>query len=160
MLPALHAPFNFTGEHPAASTSNAGPGFSTTGSLAALTTLLLNTDPSPNLISSLISPIITPLYNLRSYLLEHPGVVLIEPNSKNIVDGLVKTWARVVIADEVIKGWWSVVKGADGWGLVDWQTRQIDEEDGGGIWVEWAVVDGEPVVRAGRYVSTSLVSDV
>jgi len=61
--------------------------------LDAIVTLVGNSEPSPTFISKLLSPIIMPLYGLSYDLSNHRTV---EPQLKESVLGLLKSWANIV----------------------------------------------------------------
>ena len=115
-------------------------------SIKFLTTLLLNTDPSPALISSLITPILVPLYYLTEFFDTNPGVVLKNPEMKEMSQGLIRTWARVMGTPEARNGWWDIIVGTGGWSslaVLKFGNTLYDQNQ---PWNEWAVVEGELVV--------------
>ncbi|KAG1754005.1 uncharacterized protein EDB91DRAFT_1101110 [Suillus paluster] len=75
-------------------------------SLQTIHTLLLSTDPSPSLFSSLLSPILTSLYSLHAHF-SKMGVA--DPVLKEDVWTLMRTWGRVVEEVEGIRVLWSLV---------------------------------------------------
>ena len=106
-VPLLHTPFlrntvldDTTEEHTAP-----------TGALALLQTLLANTDPSPTLISTLLSPIIPALYAILGAL---EKLRASDPAMKEGVRGLLLTWGRVVGQDEAVALLWSCVEDRGG----------------------------------------------
>jgi len=83
--------------------------------LLSLTALLSNTEPSPTLLSKLLSPIIPSLYHL-SYDLEKFKTA--DPQLKESVMGLLLSWGKIVDEDEATRILSSVVEGGkDG----DWK---------------------------------------
>ncbi|KAH7930074.1 hypothetical protein BV22DRAFT_1191545 [Leucogyrophana mollusca] len=75
--------------------------------LSTLTTLLLNTDPSPTFISAILSPIVPALYAL----LHHMDTTKVsDPVVKESVKGLLATWGRVVERREGIEVLWAVLQ--------------------------------------------------
>ncbi|KAJ7095353.1 hypothetical protein B0H15DRAFT_775607 [Mycena belliarum] len=91
---------------------------STSPPRAALSTimmLLTNSDPSPALISSVLSPIVSTLYSLLLYL---DRVKTSDPSLKEMLRGLLGTWGRVVGATEALAVLWSVIDGQGG----EWQV--------------------------------------
>lgn len=83
--------------------------------LSTLMTLLINTDPSPTLISMLLSPIISSLYALLSHL---DDIKTSDPELKESVNGLLATWGRVTSSPEGIDVLWTIVNGEGG----DWES--------------------------------------
>ncbi|OJA14675.1 hypothetical protein AZE42_02399 [Rhizopogon vesiculosus] len=75
-------------------------------SLQTLHTLLLATDPSPSLFSSLLSPILPSLYSLHAHL-SKMGIA--DPVLKEDVWTLMRTWGRVVEEGEGVRILWSLV---------------------------------------------------
>ncbi|KAJ7068253.1 hypothetical protein C8F01DRAFT_600334 [Mycena amicta] len=96
--------------------------------LATLTTLVTNTDPSPTLISTLLSPILPALYSLL-YSLEKTKAT--DPNIKETVRGLVGTWGRVIGAPEALDILWSIVAGEGGfWRInLDGEISRTEEPE-------------------------------
>ncbi|KAF7352810.1 RTP1-C1 domain-containing protein [Mycena venus] len=84
--------------------------------LATIMTLVTNTDPSPALISSLLSPIVSSLYSLLYYL---DQVKTSDPSLKELLRGLLGTWGRVIGATEAYAILWSVIDGQGGEWSVD-----------------------------------------
>ena len=76
-----------------------------------LQTFFTNTDPSPSLISNLLTPIVPPLYALLSTL---ELVKTSDPALKTTVRGLLRTWGRLVDTAEGIATLWLVVDGEGG----------------------------------------------
>jgi hypothetical protein len=76
-------------------------------SLKTLHTLLLATDPSPSLFSSLLSPILPSLYSLHTHL-SKMGIA--DPVLKEDVWTLMRTWGRVVDESEGIRVLWALVE--------------------------------------------------
>ena len=84
-------------------------------SLAALIKILTNTDPSPNLISMLLSPILPALYSLAACMSSKKTK---DPALQESIDGIISTWGRIVDAAEGIQVVWRVVGGEGG----DWEV--------------------------------------
>lgn len=82
--------------------------------------LLLNSDPSPTIISSLLTPIIPSLYALSSHLAK---VKTSSPTLKETASGLLKTWGRVVTQVEGIEVLWAIIGGEGG----DWKSNIAGE---------------------------------
>ncbi|KAJ3810019.1 hypothetical protein F5876DRAFT_89124 [Lentinula aff. lateritia] len=70
-----------------------------------LTTLLTNSDPSPELISTLVSPIVRPLYGLLFHL---DSIRTSDPELKEMVRGLLMTWSRITSTSEAIDTLWTI----------------------------------------------------
>ncbi|KAJ7744466.1 hypothetical protein DFH07DRAFT_963690 [Mycena maculata] len=86
---------------------------------AALSTIMMlvtNTDPSPTLISSLLSPIVSALYSLLYHL---DQTKMSDPSLKETLRGLLGTWGRVVGTTEALAILWSVIDGERGEWRVD-----------------------------------------
>ncbi|KAJ7638786.1 hypothetical protein FB45DRAFT_739354 [Roridomyces roridus] len=84
--------------------------------LSIIMNLVTNTDPSPTLISSLLSPIVSALYSLLYHL---DQVKTSDPSLKEMLRGLLGTWGRVVGSAEGVEILWSVVEGQGGSWRVD-----------------------------------------
>ncbi|KAJ7180037.1 hypothetical protein C8R43DRAFT_384856 [Mycena crocata] len=78
--------------------------------------LLTNTDPSPTLISSLLSPIVSTLYSLLYHL---DQIKTSDPSLKETLQGLLGTWGRVVGTAEAMAILWSIIDGQGGEWRVD-----------------------------------------
>lgn len=84
-------------------------------SLLALQTFLLNTDPSPQVISVLLTPIIPELYSLHTLYVTNKTA---DPSIRETIHGLLATWSRVVAPTEVVDGTWKIIFGYGGdWSL-------------------------------------------
>ncbi|KAJ3986901.1 hypothetical protein F5890DRAFT_1636144 [Lentinula detonsa] len=77
-----------------------------TTALNDLTILLTNSDPSPELISSLLSPVVRPLYALLFHL---DTVKTSDPELKEVVRGLLMTWSRIASTSEAVDILWSIL---------------------------------------------------
>ncbi|KAK7470681.1 hypothetical protein VKT23_002103 [Stygiomarasmius scandens] len=75
--------------------------------LVDLTILLANSDPSPNLIQSLLSPIMPALYR---HLYRLDSVKASDPALKESVLGLLLTWSKIVTIQEAVGTLWSILK--------------------------------------------------
>lgn len=84
--------------------------------LSTLTAFILHADPSPVLISSLLTPIVTSLYAL-SALVDKKKTA--DPVLKENVKGLLATWGRVTMFEECLSGLWRIVEGEGGQWQVD-----------------------------------------
>ena len=88
--------------------------------LHTISTIITNTDPTPTLISILLRPIVPQLYALREHLGKSRTA---DPTIKDLVEGLLQTWARSGDKEEVVACLWKIVEGAGD----DWAA----DEDGG-----------------------------
>ncbi|KAH9951727.1 hypothetical protein B0H21DRAFT_842799 [Amylocystis lapponica] len=114
LLPILHLPF--LRPTPVFSDDNdAHEVMTPVASLITLQTLLTNADPSPTFVSSLLTPIIPPLY---AVLFELETTKTSDPTAKESVKGFLATWGRLVGASEGIETLWRIVDGEGG----EWQT--------------------------------------
>ncbi|KAI0058878.1 hypothetical protein BV25DRAFT_1829628 [Artomyces pyxidatus] len=113
LLPLLHGPFlhiTRTGDDDISAD---------TTPVVALQTLqifLTNTDPSPTIISSILSPIVAALYAMFSAF---ERLKTIDPSLKEGVRGLLVTWGRVIAAEEGIAVLWACIEGQGGDWVVD-----------------------------------------
>ncbi|KAI0751606.1 hypothetical protein C8Q80DRAFT_1218295 [Daedaleopsis nitida] len=85
-------------------------------SLRTVRVLLTNTDPSPDLISTLFTPIVPSLYALHSHL---EGAKASDPVLRESLKGFLETWARLVGSSEVVATIWQIVNGEGGSWRVD-----------------------------------------
>lgn len=86
-----------------------------TAALSTLMTFILHADPSPTLISILLSPIMPALYALSAYI---DRLKTTDPLLKESVKGLLATWGRVVESQECFDTLWRVLEGEGG----DWES--------------------------------------
>lgn len=118
----LHDPFlqiRNTTEHelsqPASAPSQLSYDLTSATALSTLMTFILHADPSPILISVLLSPIIPALYALSAYM---DRLKTADPLLKESVKGLLATWGRVVESHECLDTLWRVLEGeGGGWEL-------------------------------------------
>jgi hypothetical protein len=82
-----------------------------TVALSTLMILLTNTDPSPTLISTLLSPIVPALYTLLFYL---DDIKTSDPGMTESLRCLLTTWGRVVSSHEGIQILWRILDGEGG----------------------------------------------
>ncbi|KDQ15352.1 hypothetical protein BOTBODRAFT_624950 [Botryobasidium botryosum FD-172 SS1] len=143
LLPILHGPFIHVASQDGSinlahgSSPSTDPRCPTVDtSLGLMTALLTHTDPSPALLHALLTPILPPLSSLVFFLDAHPGIVLADPNIKDIVRSLIKTWARVVDREQALQALWATCQGAQGWGM-DLENDMLD----GRQYKEWARID-------------------
>ncbi|KAF8309698.1 uncharacterized protein EI90DRAFT_3052630 [Cantharellus anzutake] len=163
LLSCVHSPF-LPKPSPSLATSSDSdslPPFKTVhSSIRFLAAFILNTDPSPTLISFLITPVLVPLYYLTEFFDTHPRVVLKSPEVKEMTQGLIRTWARVISTLDARNGWWDVITGTGGWSSSPSSSTShpefsVDEEDQ--VWNEWAAIGGELVIQQRK---SSLLPDV
>ncbi|KAJ7591090.1 hypothetical protein C8J56DRAFT_782610 [Mycena floridula] len=98
VLSALHGPLiNVTG-------------VDVSSTLTTLVELISNADPSPTLVSTLLSPIIPSLYALLFHL---DRIKTSDPTLKESVSGLLATWARVITEAEGVASLWQIIDGVE-----------------------------------------------
>ncbi|KZV65023.1 hypothetical protein PENSPDRAFT_745220 [Peniophora sp. CONT] len=113
VVPLLHAPFlRNTMLDDGTPELHTSP----TTALSLLQTLLANTDPSPTLISVLLSPIVPALYAILGAL---EKLKASDPAQKEGARGLLLTWGRVVGQDEAVALLWSCVEDRGGYWEAD-----------------------------------------
>ncbi|KAK1224380.1 hypothetical protein PQX77_012676 [Marasmius sp. AFHP31] len=98
ILAILHSPFL----HPKSSDNpqeEPGSTTSTTNPITTLSILLANLDPSPQLISSLLAPILSPLYALLYHL---DSFKIADPTIREAIRDMLLTWFRVSSATEAV----------------------------------------------------------
>ncbi|KAL1660635.1 hypothetical protein GGF50DRAFT_62802 [Schizophyllum commune] len=79
--------------------------------LDRLVALVSNTDPSPELMTMLLSPVASALYSLKYHL---DRTKTSDPTLKDSVGGLLSTWGRIVSAEQGIDTFWRIVDGEGG----------------------------------------------
>jgi hypothetical protein len=89
---------------------------STTDCISTLQTILINTDPSPALLSTVFTPIASALYAILGCM---DSKKTMDPALKEIIKGLLGTWSRIVSAQEVEEVCWGIIKGEGGYWKVD-----------------------------------------
>ncbi|KAL5527881.1 hypothetical protein ACEPAG_6682 [Sanghuangporus baumii] len=88
--------------------------------IPTLSIILLNTDPSPELIDVLLTPIAAQLYTL----LEHLQVSKIaDPMMRETIDSLLGIWTRTAGKGEIVEALWEVVEGQGG----EWEVDDTGE---------------------------------
>ncbi|KAI3607538.1 hypothetical protein WG66_005156 [Moniliophthora roreri] len=102
ILSTLHSPFL---QPESNSTTTAATAVST------LSSLLANSDPSPELITSLLSPIVPPLYALLYHL---ESVKISDPTIREAVRDMLLTWSRVMTKSEAVAVLWFILNDQDG----------------------------------------------
>ncbi|KAL0949934.1 hypothetical protein HGRIS_009961 [Hohenbuehelia grisea] len=75
-------------------------------SLSTLVALVLNSDPSPTLISTLLSPVVPALYSL---LFHFEQVKTSDPGVIDTLRGLLRTWGRVIGQEEGLSSFWKMI---------------------------------------------------
>jgi hypothetical protein len=75
--------------------------------LSNLVILISNCDPSPELISTLLSPIIHSLYSLLFHLSSQKTA---DPQLKESAQGLLLTWGKIVDASQALDLLWSLIQ--------------------------------------------------
>lgn len=126
VLPIIHSPLRpSTSQRTAVSQSQHSTATSDgrigpSQALSTIRTLLLNTDPSPVFITSILSPIIPYLYALLHYL---DKTRTSDPLLKDLVKTLLSTWGRVVERQEGTELLWSIFQGQ----RISWQTDDTGE---------------------------------
>ena len=105
LLPMLHRPLleNTSDDAPAEATPSCA--------LDRLVALVSNTDPSPELMTMLLSPVASALYSLKYHL---DRTKTSDPTLKESVGGLLSTWGRIVSAEQGIDTFWRIVDGEGG----------------------------------------------
>ena len=79
--------------------------------LSTLTAFILHADPSPVLISSILTPIVASLYAINALVDEKKTA---DPVLKENVKGLLVTWGRVTMFEECLSNLWHIVEGEGG----------------------------------------------
>ncbi|KAI5893359.1 ARM repeat-containing protein [Schizophyllum commune H4-8] len=109
LLPMLHRPLlEYTSDD---TTTELAP----SRALDTLVALVSNTDPSPELMTMLLSPVASALYSLKYHL---DRTKTSDPTLKESVGGLLSTWGRIVSAEHGIDTFWRIVDGEGGF----WET--------------------------------------
>ncbi|KAF9534898.1 hypothetical protein CPB83DRAFT_901829 [Crepidotus variabilis] len=83
--------------------------------LDSIIALLANTEPSPNLISTLLSSLVPSLYGLYFDISQHKTV---DPQLKELVIGLLKSWGKIIESVEGETILWKLVESNKEW---DWK---------------------------------------
>jgi hypothetical protein len=116
IIPILHGPFLQAGSQELSLDSPPSlPGVqyasSPTSALLIIMSFIMHTDPSPTLISTLLSPIMPCLYALSAHM-NHMKTT--DPLLKESTRALLATWGRVVVSKECFDNLWRVLEGAGG----------------------------------------------
>ncbi|KAG6817465.1 hypothetical protein H0H87_008633 [Tephrocybe sp. NHM501043] len=80
---------------------------STSSALTTLISLVSNADPSPTLISALLSPVLLTLYSLL-YHMDH--VKTVDPSLRESLRGLTTTWGKIVGTTDGMDILWSIIQ--------------------------------------------------
>ncbi|KAG6896934.1 hypothetical protein C0992_005199 [Termitomyces sp. T32_za158] len=80
---------------------------SVSSALTTLITLVSNADPSPTIISALLSPIVPTLYSLLHYM-DH--VKTVDPSVREPLRGLLITWGKIVLNADGVRILWSILQ--------------------------------------------------
>ncbi|TRM67616.1 hypothetical protein BD626DRAFT_554703 [Schizophyllum amplum] len=120
LLPILHHPFMEV--TPESSDSEVEP----SRALDTLIALISNTDPSPELMTTLLTPIASALYALKYHL---DRTKTSDPTLKESVGGLLSTWGRIVSPNQGIDTLWRVIDGEGGYWKADLEghIKRVDQ---------------------------------
>ncbi|KAI0326655.1 hypothetical protein GY45DRAFT_69015 [Cubamyces sp. BRFM 1775] len=99
---------------------NGAGNMSPKASLNTIQVLLTNTDPSPHLITALLTPIVPSLYSLYACL---EGAKAADPILREGIKGLLSTWGRLVSSEDVIGTIWQIINGEGS----DWRVDVAGE---------------------------------
>ncbi|KAI0076623.1 hypothetical protein K474DRAFT_1662644 [Panus rudis PR-1116 ss-1] len=129
LLSILQQPFLMVTQPPSdESTHDAPRKLLPVDALRTLQSLLTNTDPSPTLISSLLTPIVPSLFSLWSRL---EGLRTVDPSLRVSTQGILETWGRLVSTEECVATMWLIVSGEGGEWKVDiaGNIARVEESD-------------------------------
>ena len=112
LLPRIHQPFAKVTELPPQDDVPEHSQLNTADCISILQTILINTDPSPALLSTVFTPISPALYAILGCLDSQKTA---DPALKETVKGLLGTWSRIVSAQEVEEVGWSIIDGEGGY---------------------------------------------
>lgn len=79
--------------------------------LTLLIALFTNTDPSPTLISTLLTPILPHLYSLSFHFKQKKTT---NPAIRSSLEGILMTWGRIADTTECVASLWLIVEGEGG----------------------------------------------
>ncbi|KAK7049303.1 hypothetical protein VNI00_005904 [Paramarasmius palmivorus] len=102
ILSSLHKPFLHPDSQPSVTAASA---------VSTLSTLLANSDPSPQLIASLLSPIVPSAYALLYHL---DSIKMSDPTVREAVRDMLLTWSRVTTVSEAVAVLWFILNDQDG----------------------------------------------
>ena len=77
-----------------------------TDAIYTISTIVINADPLPELLSALLGPIIPQLYTLDEHLRNQAAA---DPALRETISGLLATWARAASTEEVVDRLWDLV---------------------------------------------------
>ena len=112
LLPRVHQPFLEVAEVPPQDGIPEPKRPDTADCISTLQTILINTDPSPALLSTVFTPIASALYVILGCLESKKTV---DPALKETIKGLLGTWSRIVSAQEVEEVCWNIIEGEGGY---------------------------------------------
>lgn len=123
-LPIIHKPLtlspgvsrNFVGNETTSDSNALRP----SQALSIICTLLLNSDPSPILVTLVLSPILPSLYALKYYLDKAKAS---DPVLRDSVNALLMIWGRIVECREGVEKLWLVLHGE----RINWQISESGE---------------------------------
>ena len=116
LLPEIHRPFIQATELSPRDDIPERKKFGATDCISTLQTILTNTDPSPALLSTVFTPIASALYAILGCLdLKRTT----DPALKETVKGLLGTWSRIVLVQEVEEVCWGIIEEEGGYWKVD-----------------------------------------
>lgn len=126
LLSSLHGPILLI--TPDLSTSEETKALTAVEAIQVIQIFLTNTDPSPNLVSIILSPIVTSLYALLGTLAH---VKTADPTQRELVRGLLIAWGRVVPTDEAVAILWACVDGQGGEWAIDiaGSVRRVERQE-------------------------------
>ncbi|KAF8270653.1 hypothetical protein EI94DRAFT_1722211 [Lactarius quietus] len=126
LLSSLHDPILLI--TPDLSTSEETKALTPVEAIQVIQTFLTNTDPSPNLVSTVLSPIVTSLYALLGTF---ANVKTADPTIRESVRGLLVTWGRVVPSDEAVAILWACVDAQGGEWAIDIAggVRRVEKQE-------------------------------
>jgi len=90
--------------------------------LSILLVILTNADPSPLLMSTLLTPILPSLYAALFYL---DGRKTSDPQMKESLRGILETWGRVISLQEVTDVLWSILVDEGGEWELDGEEKLV-----------------------------------
>lgn len=85
-------------------------------SLTTLTLLFANINPSPTLVSTILSPIIPPLYCLWAHTKQ---IKTADPELREYLTAILSTWGRIGSMEEITRVMWSIIQGEGGYWTID-----------------------------------------
>ena len=117
VIPILHGPFLDVGtqelsqDSPSSLPAKVQHALSPTAAFSTLVVFIMLADPSPTLISTLLTPIMPCLYALSAYM---DRTKTTDPMLKESMNSLLATWGRVVVSSECFDNLWCVLEGVGG----------------------------------------------